>query len=83
MIDLTTKRRYKVYRNDKKNIDIVTRKEVGVCRYCNDFLFPNGKMVDFTRDKEAVLMSNGSVKCGPCVREDLEKTTKLMNRLKE
>jgi hypothetical protein len=56
---------------------------VGLCHYCNSFIRPHGKIVDLTRDREAVLMKNGSVKCGVCVREDLEKTTKLLNRGKD
>jgi hypothetical protein len=53
---------------------------VGICRYCRHDIFPHGKIVDLDTDKEAVLMRNGSVKCGVCVREDMEKATKLFNR---
>jgi hypothetical protein len=82
MIDLTTKKRYKVYGNDKMMIDILTRSGVGLCKYCRHDLFPRGKMFDVSTDKDAIQMPNGSYKCGVCVREDLEKTTKLLNRRK-
>jgi hypothetical protein len=52
----------------------------GLCHYCRYDLFPHGKIVDLSRDKDAILMKNGSLKCGVCIREDLEKTTKLLNR---
>jgi hypothetical protein len=58
------------------------RSGVALCHYCRHDLFPHGKIVDLATDKDAIQMKNGSWKCGVCVREDLEKTTKLMNRQK-
>jgi hypothetical protein len=55
---------------------------VSLCKYCNEFLFPNGKIINHDTDKNAVRMPNGQWKCSICVQEDLEKTTKLMNRHK-
>ena len=54
-----------------------------LCHYCRDDLFPHGKIIDHSTDKLARLTSKGDWKCGVCVREDFEKTTKLMNRQKD
>jgi hypothetical protein len=51
-------------------------------RYRSGDLFQHGKMFDVSTDKDAIQIKNGSYKCGVCVREDLEKTTKLLNRRK-
>jgi hypothetical protein len=56
------------------------RYKTGLCHYCNSDIFPHGKIVDPSTDKNAIQMKNGSWKCGVCVREDFEKATKLMNR---
>jgi hypothetical protein len=54
-----------------------------LCHYCRDDLFPHGKIIDHSRDKNAIRMKDGSWKCGICVTEQNEKATKLMNRLKD
>jgi hypothetical protein len=54
-----------------------------LCHYCNEFLFPHGKIINHDTDKNAIRMKDGSWKCSVCVLEDLEKTTKLMNRHKD
>ena len=51
-----------------------------LCHYCRHDLFPHGKIIDHSTDHIAKQMPNGQWKCGVCVREDFEKTTKLMNR---
>jgi hypothetical protein len=53
-----------------------------LCHYCRDDLFPHGKIIVHS-DKLARRTSKGDWKCGVCLREDFEKTTKLMNRQKD
>jgi hypothetical protein len=56
------------------------RYKTGLCQYCNSDIFPHGKIVDPSTDRNANQMPNGSWKCGVCVIEDFKKATKLMNR---
>jgi hypothetical protein len=57
-----------------------SRSGIALCHYCRPDLFPRGKMIDVAEDKNAKQMPNGQWKCSTCLHEDLEKTTKLMNR---
>jgi hypothetical protein len=54
-----------------------------LCHYCRHDLFPHGKIIDHSRDKDAIRMPNGQWKCGVCVIEDMEKAIKLLNRHKD
>jgi hypothetical protein len=69
LIDMTNR--------NKRHVD-----GTSLCHYCRDDLFPHGKIIDHSTDKNAIRMKNGSWKCGVCVSEDLIKTTKLLNRQK-
>jgi len=65
---------------DKTRGNKRSRSGITLCKYCRHDLFPHGKMFDVSTDKNAIRMPNGQWKCGICVAEDLEKTTKLLNR---
>jgi hypothetical protein len=53
-----------------------------LCHYCRHDLFPHGKIIDHSTDKNAIRMKDGSWKCSVCLLEDMKKATALLNRQK-
>jgi hypothetical protein len=53
------------------------RYKTGVCHYCNDDKYPNGRLIDPATDRNARQMEDGTWKCGVCLAEGNAKLLSL------
>ena len=60
----------------EKLIDLTKGPRVELCHYCDEWLFPHGKIIS-RDDKYAKRQPDGSVKCGVCVQRDAKKMLEL------